>query len=106
MEGKKKKQRLATEKTKHINFHFQSSNFSAEDHMPGMVKRSSLSQSILINGHGRYFNVSFFVDLQLIAVDHLQVSKLFQKLFHNYSTKFHTENNKLVIVCTNSHLSR
>lgn len=31
---------------------------NAEDVMPGLIKRSSLSQSILVNGHGRYFNVS------------------------------------------------
>lgn len=31
---------------------------SADDHMPGYVKRSLLSQSVLINGHGRFYNVS------------------------------------------------
>jgi FtsP/CotA-like multicopper oxidase with cupredoxin domain len=31
---------------------------NAEDHMPGLVKRSSLSHSILINGRGQYYNVS------------------------------------------------
>lgn len=31
----------------------------AENHLPGMLKRSSLSESMLINGRGRYFNVSF-----------------------------------------------
>lgn len=29
----------------------------AESHFPGMVRRSSLSESMLINGRGRYFNV-------------------------------------------------
>lgn len=33
-------------------------NQNAEDAMPGFSKRSSLTQSILVNGHGRYFNVS------------------------------------------------
>lgn len=32
---------------------------NAEDSMPGFAKRSSLSQSVLVNGHGRFFNVSF-----------------------------------------------
>lgn len=31
---------------------------NAEDSMPGSAKRSSLSQSVLVNGHGRFFNVS------------------------------------------------
>lgn len=31
---------------------------NAEDHIPGLTTRSSLSQSILVNGHGRFFNVS------------------------------------------------
>jgi FtsP/CotA-like multicopper oxidase with cupredoxin domain len=30
---------------------------SADDHMPGYEKRSLLSQSVLINGHGRFYNV-------------------------------------------------
>lgn len=30
---------------------------SADDHMPGFQKRSLLSQSVLINGHGRFYNV-------------------------------------------------
>lgn len=30
----------------------------AENHFPGMIKRSLLSQSMLVNGRGRFFNVS------------------------------------------------
>lgn len=30
----------------------------AENHLPGMIRRSSLSESMLVNGRGRYFNVS------------------------------------------------
>jgi FtsP/CotA-like multicopper oxidase with cupredoxin domain len=30
---------------------------NAENYMPGLAKRSALSQSILINGHGRFYNV-------------------------------------------------
>lgn len=29
----------------------------AAGHSPGMIRRSSLSESMLINGRGRYFNV-------------------------------------------------
>lgn len=31
---------------------------NANSYMPGKVRRSSLSESILINGHGQFFNVS------------------------------------------------
>ena len=37
---------------------------SAEDSMPGFSRRSTLSQSILVNGHGRYYDVS---DLQVAS---------------------------------------
>lgn len=30
---------------------------NADEQMPGLSRRSDLSQSILINGHGRFFNV-------------------------------------------------
>lgn len=31
----------------------------AENHFPGMTRRSALSESMLINGRGRFFNVNF-----------------------------------------------
>jgi FtsP/CotA-like multicopper oxidase with cupredoxin domain len=36
---------------------------SADDHMPGFAKRSLLSQSVLVNGHGRFFNVTTFSEI-------------------------------------------
>lgn len=41
---------------------------SADDHMPGYEKRSLLSQSVLINGHGRFFNVMRFKDKYLYKI--------------------------------------
>lgn len=35
----------------------------AEEDFPGVISRSVLTESILINGHGRYFNVSLTRDL-------------------------------------------
>lgn len=42
---------------------------SAEDAMPGLAKRSSLSQSVLVNGHGRYFNVRPIFDDREVEID-------------------------------------
>lgn len=47
--------------SEHVIFMADWMHGSAEDHMPGLVRRSSLSQSILINGHGRFFDVSSFL---------------------------------------------
>lgn len=40
----------------------------SDNHLPGMTRRSSLSESMLINGRGRYFNVCFgaFFNLHLL----------------------------------------
>lgn len=37
----------------------------ADGHFPGMMRRSSLSESILINGRGRYFNVRNILQFKL-----------------------------------------
>lgn len=36
----------------------------AEEDFPGMTSRSPLSQSVLINGHGRFYNVCIMLSMQ------------------------------------------
>jgi hypothetical protein len=45
--------------SEHVIFMADWMHASAEEYMPGQTKRSALSQSILINGHGQFYNVRY-----------------------------------------------
>lgn len=54
----------------------------AEEDFPGMISRSLLTESMLINGHGRYFNVGQYAT------------------FCNYLKFFSLDNDRDLSVCT------
>ncbi|CAG9797216.1 unnamed protein product [Chironomus riparius] len=56
----------------------------AEDDFPGIVSRSQLTQSILINGHGRFFNqTSKTYQLAPLTIYHVEPNKKYRFRFIN-----------------------
>jgi hypothetical protein len=96
--------------SEHVIFMADWMHGSAEDHMPGMVKRSSLSQSILINGHGRFFNVSQHLQMTTdFSIEFLTILKSFLVFLEDLSSifeMFDLENHKHDISRPNPSLPR